>query len=256
MITKIGKVLVLINAFISIGLLAWAISIFTNRLGYFDTTQAEATVPGQFTQYTNELKRLNDGSALAQSIYVGSMVSLVKNEQDRSFRSYVLGQLLDEVKKQGRPNAQFREFPRDTYNRAASPEYKGLIDVLQWGGPMGAQFPNRKGLDNSPLEGYGQLLLKMKTMTNEEKDYAEQSEKYLQEALAISKEIYDPATNAGVQPELFKMQNILKNLDDERDFLGDSLDNWEEQLRTLKLRKQQLVTRLAEYQKATEGNGR
>ena len=53
--TKIGKLLVLANVFIAVGLLAWAVSIYTNRTSYFDGKDGETAVKGQFAQYTDEI---------------------------------------------------------------------------------------------------------------------------------------------------------------------------------------------------------
>lgn len=240
--TKIGKVLVFANVFIAIGLLAWGVSIATNRLSYFDTKDGETPVKGQFTQYTEEIKRHTDGIQLAQASYVNAMDRLIGMEQERAFRSAVLKLLMDEVSKPGNPTAEFRIAPRHT-----EPELKGLIDVYKYS--PNAPPPPALNLRGQPLKGFGRLQQEMTNLLKDEKDKSDQIRKFREDANKLSKEIFDDETKAGVQLEVFKMKVISQNLDDEELFLADSQVNWEEQLRTLKIRKEQLGRRLAEFAK-------
>jgi hypothetical protein len=240
---KIAKVLVFANVFVSIGLLAWAVSIYTNRLSYFDTTGENAS-KGQFTQYADEIKRLSDGIQLAQGSYVGAMDRLIGMEQERAFRAAVLKILMDEVAKGGNPNAEFRLAPRHS-----EPELKGLIDVYKYS--PNNPFPSATNLRGQPLKGFGRLQQEMTNLLKDEKDKTDQIRKLRDDVNKLSKEIYDDATKTGVQSEVFKMKVIYQNLGDEELYLADSQVNWEEQLRTLKIRKDQLTRRLAEF---TKGN--
>jgi hypothetical protein len=239
--TKIGKVLVFANVFVSIGLLAWAVSIFTNRLSYFDTTGESAT-KGQFSQYTEEIKRLSDGIQLAQGGYVGAMDRLIGMEQERAFRTAVLKILMDEVAKEGQPNAEFRVPPRHT-----DPDTKGLIDVSKYSTMN--PFPPATNLRGQPLKGFGRLRQEMTNLLKDEKDKTDQIRKLREDTNKLSIEIYDDTNKTGLQSEVFKMKVILQNLGDEELYLADAQVNWEEQLRTLKIRKEQLQRRLAEFAK-------
>lgn len=246
---NISKALVFANVFISIGLLAWAISIYTNRLTYFDYKDGETPVQGQFTQYAAEVKRLSDGIQAVQAGYVRAMDNLITNEQDRAYRTSILNLLLDEVKKPGNPEALFRNAPRHTES-----ETRGLIDVFKYS-PNNLP-PPRLNLRNQPLKGFGRLQQEMMNLQKDEKDRTAQIAKYRVDTNKLSLEIFDPTEKTGVQSEVFKMKTIYKNLDDEKDYLADAQVNWEEQLRTLKLRKQQLLARLAEFAAApTTGKG-
>ncbi len=240
---KIAKVLVFANVFVSIGLLAWAVSIFTNRLSYFDTTGENAS-KGQFSQYTEEIKRLSDGVQLAQTSYVRAMDGLISLEQERAFRSAILKILLDEVAKPGNPNAEFRVAPRHT-----EPELKGLIDVFKYS--PNNPFPSATNLRGQPLKGFGRLQQEMTNLQKDEKDYTDRIRKLREDTNKLSIEIYDDSTpiKTGVQTEVFKMKVIFQNLGDEEVHLADAQVNWEEQLRTLKIRKEQLQRRLAEFAK-------
>lgn len=239
--TKIGKLLVFANVFVSVGLLAWAVSIFTNRLSYFDTTGENAS-KGHFSQYTDEIKRLSDGVQLAQNGYVRAMDKLVSFEQERAYRAAILKILLDEVAKPGNPNAEFRVAPRHT-----DPEQKGLIDVFKYS--PNNPFPAATNLRGQPLKGFGRLQQEMTNLFKDEKDKSEQIRKLREDTNKLSIEIYDDATKSGLQSEVFKMKTIFQNLGDEELFLADAQVNWEEQLRTLKIRKEQLQRRLAEFAK-------
>lgn len=238
---KIAKVLVFANVFVSIGLLAWAVSIYTNRLSYFDTTGENAT-KGQFSQYTDEIKRLSDGVQLAQTSYVRAMDGLISLEQERAFRAAILKILMDEVAKPGNPNAEFRVAPRHT-----EPELKGLIDVFKYS--PNNPFPPATNLRGQPLKGFGRLQQEMTNLLKDEKDKTDQIRKLREDTNKISIEIFDDATKTGVQSEVFKMKVIFQNLGDEEAYLADAQVNWEEQLRTLKIRKDQLARRLAEFAK-------
>lgn len=247
---KIGKALVFVNVFLSIGLLAWAVSLYTNRVAYFDTKDGETAVTGQFSQYTAEIKRLTDGSQLAQGAYSRSMDALITMEQDRSYRNYVLNILLDEVRKQGNPDALFR-----VPGRHPDPELKGLVDVFKWG--PNAPYPNALNLRNQPLKGFGRLAQEMTNLRKDEADKVQQINKLRADTSALSLQINNPTEKTGLQPEVFKMKTIFQNLGDEEAFLADAQVNWEEQLRTLKLRKQQLTAALAAVAKpaATDKGG-
>lgn len=238
---KIAKVLVFANVFVSIGLLAWAVSIYTNRLSYFDTTGENAT-KGQFSQYTDEIKRLSDGVQLAQTSYVRAMDGLISLEQERAFRAAILKILMDEVAKPGNPNAEFRVAPRHT-----EPELKGLIDVFKYS--PNNPFPPATNLRGQPLKGFGRLQQEMTNLLKDEKDKTDQIRKLREDTNKLSIEIFDDATKTGVQSEVFKMKVIFQNLGDEEAYLADAQVNWEEQLRTLKIRKDQLARRLAEFAK-------
>ncbi len=237
--TTISKVLVFANVFISIGLLAWAISIYTNRMTYFDGNDGETAVKGQFTKSTEEIKRLSDGIQLAQGMYVRAMDGLIGYEQERAFRTALLKMLMDEVAKPGNPTAEFRVAPRHSQS-----ELKGLIDVYAFN--PNNPFPPATNLRGQPLKGFGRLQQEMTNLLKDEKDKTEQIRKFREDTNKLSIEIYDNSTKKGIQSEVFKMKVILQNLGDEEVYLADSQVNWEEQLRTLKIRKEQLVKRLAE----------
>lgn len=241
---KFAKVLVFANVFISVGLLAWAVSIYTNRLSYFDGTDGGSPVKGQFSNYNDEIKRLSDGAQLAQASYVSAMDRLIGMEQERAFRLSILKMLMDEVAKPGNPNAEFRVAPRHDDSLL-----KGLIDVYKYS--PNNPFPPATNLRGQPLKGFGRLQQEMTNLLKDEKDKSEQIRKLREDTNKLSIEIYDDATKTGVQSEVFKMKVIDQNLGDEEQFLADAQVNWEEQLRTLRIRKEQLQKRLAEF---TKGN--
>lgn len=240
--TKIGKVLVFANVFISVGLLAWAVSIITNKLSYFDSKDGDTPVKGHFAKYAEEIKRLSDGIQLAQNSYVRAMDDLITLEQERAFRQAVLKLLMDEVAKPGNPTAEFRVPPRHS-----EPELKGLIDVFKYS--PNNPFPPATNLRGLPLKGFGRLQQEMTNLLKDEREKSEQIRKLREDTNKLSTEIYDGSTKTGVQSEVFKMKEILQNLGDEEQYLADAQVNWEEQLRTLKIRKEQLQKRLAEFAK-------
>ena len=58
MATKIGKLLVFVNLMASVGLMAWALSLYTNRVDWLDATTAEGKTDGQITLLKKEIDRL------------------------------------------------------------------------------------------------------------------------------------------------------------------------------------------------------
>ena len=87
--TKIGKLLVLANVFIAIGLLAWAVSIYTNRLSYFDGQDGETATKGQFTQYTDEMAQDTIAAMIAAGSHSG--ISFSYNDALNSLSATVSG---------------------------------------------------------------------------------------------------------------------------------------------------------------------
>jgi predicted nuclease with TOPRIM domain len=233
--TRLGQILVYANVFISVGLFAWALSLFANRPTYFDRKVGEENVPGQFTQLEGELKRLSEAARTTQSQYAESAYNLKTKEQERAYRAYVLRQLLDDVQKETNPNAVFRTPPRDP---------QGLIKVLDFRMP---DNPPKEYLNlrNQPLRGFGALQRQMTNLQKDERDLLQKIDDAAKKLTALSKEIYDAETKLGLQDEIYKMKAIRNNLSDEGDLLADQIVNWEEQLRTLELRQKQLNDRLA-----------
>jgi len=223
---KLGKVLVFVNLFIGVGLFAWALSLYANRLDYFDRKDVDPKVEGRFTTLQTEIKNLGDAVAVAQKAYA------FKSEQARQFEKYrddrltALNGRLAQVRVGNAPNILFRHqvLMRD-------PAFPGLIDVAIEG-------PVVKGMRNNDLQGLGYLKSEM--------------DKAVREETATIKRIIDArkrleelsAKAETVQVELFKQKDIRTNLVEQKSYIADVRVNWDERLDVLQRRERQLSGKL------------
>lgn len=232
MTTRLAKVLVYVNLFIGVGLFAWALSLYANRLDYFDRKDATPPVEGRFTALKGEITKANETIAAAQKAYAFKAEQARVFEAFRDFRLARLNERLAQVRQGNNPNIFFHQqvLLRD-------PNFPGLIDVGQPGGPP-VQGPPVKGVRNNDLQGLGFLQAQMATAVREETA--------LKTRIAEArKKLDDLSTRVeAVQAEAFKQKDIRANLDKQQDYLADVQVNWDERLRVLQRRQTQLQVRL------------
>jgi chromosome segregation ATPase len=220
--TTLGKLLVFANTFLAVLLAGWAVSLYVNRVDWFDRTSEEAKIEGQFTQLGTEIKKLSEQVKLSQLAFANAARRAENAELNRDFRKQVLTARLNGVRKID-DTVKFHEPVREARS--------SLLDPAKLG-------PTVKNINNEDLRGLGSL----------QATYKDQLEKTLSmqgQILKLRKE-YDTMTDdyEKIQIEIIKQKVIRDNLADEQDYLADSLINWEERLRTLELRKAQLQNRL------------
>lgn len=241
MVTRIGKVLVFVNLFIAVGLFAWAVSLYANRPDWFDRTEGEGLkVEGTLTRLKAEVDRVSAAVRATQGSYARASGGLYAAEAARDYRRRVLGQWLNEVKDTNNPNAVFKEFPR-LPNSA----------LLNVGGPGQPPPPltDSLGVRGQPLPGLGRLATELRNHIRDEKDTKAQ--------IVVARTRLDElATQINLtQAETLAQRDIRDNLLDQEAFLADAQINWDETLRTLRLREGQLAARLAELGGAGGGSG-
>ncbi len=240
----LGKYLVFANLFISVALFGWALSIYANRLDYFDRKDGEATIEGQLTTHNAEVKRVAEAARSTQGSYAFANAKVQVFEARGDQRTQILRTWIDEVRKGDDEKVTFRIYARN--------EASGLIDTAPT-----AAHKVFDSLQNKPLAGLGVLRRQMDKQNKDEKTYIEAIRKAREELQAASLLIYNPATESGAQIELRKLKTIRDNLEDEIEYLSTTKFNWNERLRTLEFRKKQLAQRLAEYGTAANpGDGR
>ena len=76
MSTRLAKVLVFVNLFVGVGLFAWALSLYANRLDYFDRKDADPPVVGRFTLLQDEVKKTAESSK--PSYAIGSVEHMIE----------------------------------------------------------------------------------------------------------------------------------------------------------------------------------
>lgn len=226
MTTRLAKILVFVNLYIGIGLFAWALSLYANRLDYFDRMDAEPPVEGRFTQLKREIDDLVSAVNTAQKAYAFKSEQARVFEATRDYRAARLNDRLALVRRGDAPNIFFRQ-----QVLLKDPAFPGLIDVNTEG-------PVVRGIRNNELQGLGYLNSEMEKAVREEKATLERivASRQRLEQLSARVEL--------VQTELFKQKDIRNNLFEQRDYIADVQVNWDERLRVLEGREGQLVNRL------------
>lgn len=242
--TGFGKLLVFANLFVSVALFAWAFSLYANRIDYHDREVGEGDskikIDGQLTLLGNEVKRLSDAIKGSQGVYARSADLLRFQEQTRDYRHSILTTWLNEVKKENDPNATFRIIPRQP---------SGLADVA-----APNPLPPFLSLNNKPLSGLGALNRQLDKLVKDETESINKIKISREKTFDFENQIL-VERKSGLQLEVTKLKVIRDNLKDEKAFVADAQINWEEQLRTLDLRKNQLQIRIDEL-KSRVGAGK
>ena len=221
--TSFGKLLVYLNTFVAVILFGWAVSLYTNRVDWFDRTTEDGTkFDGQITLLQAEVKRFADQIKGTQAAYVAANAQLNRAEVTRDFHASKNFATMAEVKRVD-DQVRFRELLRLPKS--------ALLDVY-------TQGPVVNGLNGQPLQGLSLLRKKFDDLT--QKTLAHQ-----QTILKLRSE-YDALSDqcSIVQAEVNRQKIIFNNLKDEQDYLYDARIHWEEQLRTLRVRQGQLAARL------------
>jgi chromosome segregation ATPase len=230
--TNFGKVLVYLNTFAAIVLFGWALSLYTNRLDYFDRTDGETKIEGQLTQLNAEVKRYNELIKGSQVSYAATSERLKYQENVRTFRQEALKKFMAKI--QG-VDSEVRFLNLNRMDKSAllsfpsSPAADGSFD------PLGTII---NGLDGKPLRGLGALRKLYGELCQQRRDLQAKILKHREDYAALCKVV---DVN---QDEVIRNKVMFDNLKDEQEFLNDALINWEEQLRILELRQNQLKVRL------------
>lgn len=223
--SALGKTLVYLNTFVAVILFGWAVSLYTNRVDWFDRTIEDGKVEGQLTQLQAEVKRYSEQIKSAQQAYAAVALRAAETEIDRDYRNYIFKQRLADINRVD-DKVQFLTQLRESKS--------ALIDV-------GKSGPVINGLNGKPLQGLGILRKKFDDLTKEGLDREAKIVKYRTEYAQLCDEV------DSVQAEVLRQKIIFNNLQDEQDYLADARINWEQQLRTLEVRQTQLQARLAAF---------
>jgi chromosome segregation ATPase len=218
---------------VAVVLFAWALSLYTNRLDWFDRTLEDGTkIDGQLAQLQAEVKRSGEQIKASQLSDAGTTERLKYTENVRDFRKATLAGFMAKI--QGVDNqVKFLELQRMEKSALLAisdkPDANGIFD------PLGTDV---NGLNNKPLLGLGTLRKKYGELSQDMLSKWDTILKLRAEYAALSDDIEK------VQYEVIRQKVIFENLNDEQDYLADAQINWEEQLRILEVRKSQLMIRL------------
>ena len=253
MTTTIGKLLVFVNVFFSVGLLAWAVSLYTNRIDWLDRAGADGKVDGQITTLKKEIDRLGKATTDAQAGYAGKRYLLANAEERLDTRNRVFVRRLEQARN-GRFKVQITE------DKGAFGE--GVMYVIDREGP------DILGPDNKPLRGLKPLqdefAAEVRTIEQlqngkgvlTEAQWAEIAGgqlglPQLQEltpnlGIGDLRRLHSVLSDLIARDELavVKQKAIEVNLRDEAVYLSEKRINWLAELQTLERRKKQLVGRI------------
>lgn len=247
--TMLGKLLVFVNLFAAVGVLAWAASAHANRVDYLDTKTADGqTIEGQISKLKKEIADMAAAASTGSTRYGANAASLARTEAIRDRRSFLLAQRLEQARK-----GTFSDYPKDPTN--------SLLDDISPRAYPPIQFRG------APLEGVAVVQNKLEKETQAVQSAIEGNKPFDPAAVAAAAGSPNLATAiegygvinlrlafglvsdrvAVVDDATRKQKDILVNLREEADFLKDQRVNWVAQLQSLDRRNKQLEERLKTY---------
>jgi hypothetical protein len=227
MLAKIAKVLVFVNLAVSVGLVAWAVSLAFNRT---DLVQKDAGASKKsedpYADDTNNLERLqwkvealSDSVKAAQLGYARSSTAATDAELTRDVRQGQIAVRLGEAR-----NGSFKTF---VYYPTSA-----WVDFNQPAQPV-------QGVDGKPVRGLDSVQQDLTKAIRDSDQFLGQSEQRRNSfgVLAGDVDVLDA--------KITKQKDILVQLKDEFDYLSDRRTDWDEQVRTLNRRKAQVAAATA-----------
>jgi hypothetical protein len=219
---KIVKALVFVNLAASALLLCWALSEYFTRQSL---VQADATAPkpveDPYADDTDNVDRLqakvealSKAVKAAQAGYARSMAAVTAYELDRDFRADRFAVKMSEAR-----NGAFKTFVY--FPKSAR------IDVNQPGEPV-------LGVDTKPVRGLDSVQQELNKAIRDGEAALKQSTQRREEFKTVLGEIDVLSARVAKQHEIFV------NLKNEFDYLSDRRTDWDEQVRTLKKRTDQV----------------
>ncbi len=257
--TSLGKILVFVNVVFGVGLLAWSLSAYTNRVDWFDRKggEGEEAVKGQITQLKAEIDSVSKKIAGTQVDYNKARLALQTKEETRDHRARKFKERMIEARK-GSFKVQL------TLDRG--PLGEGVMyDVDRQGGDI-------LGPDNSPLAGLTTLQDKfsneiraIETLHNGKFILTDEQWQSMRNGQVTLAQIETTVPNLGIgdlrklhnelsviirrdEIALGKQAEILTNLREQAVFLSAKEVNWTADLITLDRRKKQLEDRIRDVQ--------
>lgn len=232
--TIFGKLLALLNLVIGLGLLAWSVSLYTQRPGWFDPIP-ETVAPGQnpvnFAQLKAEIDRLGRAAVAASENWGTNRKVLEHAEQVRVARQKVYAERLVWTRT-GNPN-----YKDKSGNRTGAGFFEpvfdssGLLDLRTLGPPL-------MGPDQRDLQGVDTLGKTISTDADLILKYQSDIDEKTKEFERVSNQVTE------TELRLRRMGDIRDVVQSEKFFLDTFEVNVYETRETVLRRKKQLVQRL------------
>jgi hypothetical protein len=237
--TVFGKILAFLNLVVGLGLLAWSVSIYTERPAWF-APAPEGVTPGQNPVTFAQLKADIDGltrTAVAASANWGIQYKALEHAEElRATRLKGYAERLAWTRT-GNPNYKDASGVR-TGAGFFEPVYdsSGLLDLKNLGPPV-------KGPDDRDLQGYETLGKTIAADTKLIGDYQDAIYDQTQKLAKVTEQI------DGVEKRVRRMSEIRDVVQAEKFFLDTFEVNVYETRETVLRRKRQLTLRLDELRK-------
>lgn len=236
MLTNLGKLLVLLNAFAAVAVVSWAVAAYCTRVDAADAVDAGGE------NLVAKVKRLNDAAAKVQTGYAPALEEVARADA----RLYELKGQIDKRLKQA-DGGVFYEIHDSQPAGARDPANPNAFERV--GRIVWTDDPKRqvKGLDGKPLAGVDQmrkLLIDEQTAASASID-------------AIGKSVSELTKLNGEVDALDArqawLQEVLRRHDAEMPVLADLRVNWENRGGSLERRRTQLILRLEDLKGAKVG---
>jgi hypothetical protein len=243
------RILVLVNVFLSVGLMAWALTLASNRLDWVDSKTDTGTVKGQITLLKEEIDRAAKGAGDLSRAYVERTKSLADAE---AFRTGRRTGYADRLKK-----ARDGQFLKPVMIAGSD----GFVDLTRDGGPepgpggkplrgteaVQADIQRELRAADRALAGDAPLMLppeaELEAALADDARYQALTEKLgFSDLRKLQAVLADRMADA--DKKVIKQKDIRKNLRDEAQQLAAVRVNWRAQLQDLLDRQRQLNTRL------------
>ena len=251
--TAIGKLLVFVNVFLGVGLFAWGLSVYGNRVDYLDRTVDGAKVTGKIGEAKAEIDKLTKAIGDAQAGYVGRRTKLEAAEARRDARQREFARRMA-VAQTGQIRAQLTE-DRGAYGEGVMYDIRREGDVVK--GPDGQPLDGLKVLQDKFADETRKIetLVKGKTpATADTWQGIRAGTTPLDQVAALQADlgINDLRELRLVLSDLIRLDDVAlgkqravqANLSEEGAFLADRRVNVAAELQTLDLRQRQLADRL------------
>jgi hypothetical protein len=234
--TLIGKMLAFLNLIVGLAILAWSVSIYTQRPGWFDPVP-DGVSPGNhpvtFAQLKADIDALGRTAAAASGNWGAQLKALQQVEAERADRQRGYAERLGWART-GNPNSKDKDGNKDgaAFFAPVFDSSTGLLDLNNLG-------PAILGPDNLPLQGVDTLG---KTIA---KDTA-LIVKYAKE-IDDQRKVFDKLSIVVLATEerLRRMAEIRDAVQAEKFYLDTFEVNVYEERETVLRRKRQLMQRLA-----------
>ena len=234
MMTPIGKTLAFVNLLIGLAMLAWSVTIYTQRPAWLDP-KPESIAAGQhpliIAQLKDDIDNLGRAAASASANWGVQRKQLEDQEALRAARKKGYAERLEWARNSNKNDKDLAGFYEPLLH--SSGPLEGLLDLSATGAPI-------KGPDNLPLKGVNRLGGQFAADVAEVIKQSKMVDGYRDQFKLLSGQVLDTETRAlkmgqirdAVQSELFYLATVEVNVFETRE--------------TVLRRKGQLTRRLAE----------